>query len=99
MALVQEAGTVVGNGPLGLYEKPLFAGGTAKLAAAIAASSAVSLTGGGDLQAAIQSLHLEKGFTHVSTGGGATLEFLEGRALPGMSALQDATPVANPPAR
>ncbi len=98
-AMVQEAATIVWNGPLGLYEKPLFAGGTAQLAAAIAASSAVSVTGGGDLQAAIQSLNLEKGFSHVSTGGGATLEFLEGRDLPGVSALQDAPRVADPPAR
>jgi phosphoglycerate kinase len=88
--MVQSAGTIVWNGPLGLYEKPLFAAGTEGLAKAIAASSAISVTGGGDLQAAISSLGLERGFTHVSTGGGATLEFLEGRELPGLAVLNDA---------
>jgi phosphoglycerate kinase len=97
--LVKRAGTIVWNGPLGLYERPLFAAGTQQLATAVAASSAVSVTGGGDLQAAICSLKLEHGFTHVSTGGGATLEFLEGRALPGVAALNDAPRVAKPAAR
>lgn len=97
--LVKAAGTIVWNGPLGLYEKPLFATGTQSMAAAVAASSAVSVTGGGDLQAAVHCLGLEKGFTHVSTGGGATLEFLEGRELPGVSALQDAPRVAKSAAR
>jgi phosphoglycerate kinase len=87
--MVQSAGTVVWNGPLGLYEKPLFARGTESVAKAVATSSAISVTGGGDLQAAISSLGLERGFTHVSTGGGATLEFLEGRELPGVAVLQD----------
>ncbi len=88
--LVATAGTVVWNGPLGVYENPLFAGGTRELAQAIAASSAVSVTGGGDLQAAIDGMGLTSGFTHVSTGGGATLEFLEGRELPGVAVLMDA---------
>ena len=88
--LVTGAGTVVWNGPLGVYENPLFAGGTRELAQAIAASSAVSVTGGGDLQAAIDGMGLTSGFTHVSTGGGATLEFLEGRDLPGVAVLMDA---------
>lgn len=88
--MVQAAGTIVWNGPLGLYEKPLFATGTESVAKAVAASSAISVTGGGDLQAAISSLGLERAFTHVSTGGGATLEFLEGRELPGVAVLQDA---------
>ncbi|MGC2192480.1 MAG: phosphoglycerate kinase [Candidatus Dormiibacterota bacterium] len=97
--LVEGAGTIVWNGPLGLYEKPLFAGGTLGLAEAVAASSAVSVTGGGDLQAAICGLQLERGFSHVSTGGGATLEFLEGQTLPGVAALQDAPRVVKPAAR
>ncbi len=90
--LVAGAGTVVWNGPLGVYENPLFAGGTRAVAQAIAGSSAISVTGGGDLQAAIEGLGLTSRFTHVSTGGGATLEFLEGRSLPGVAALRDFTP-------
>lgn len=97
--LVRSAGTIVWNGPLGLYEKPLFAGGTLQVAAAIAASSAVSVTGGGDLQAALQGSGSEHGFTHVSTGGGATLTFLEGRELPGISVLLDSAQVTRPALR
>jgi phosphoglycerate kinase len=97
--MVQKAGTIVWNGPLGLYEKPPFAAGTVTLAKAVAASSAISVTGGGDLQAAIGSLGLEHDFTHVSTGGGATLEFLEGRELPGVAVLQDAPQAAKSVAR
>jgi phosphoglycerate kinase len=88
--LVASAGTVVWNGPLGAYENPLFASATRHLAEAIAASPAVSITGGGDLQAAIEEMGLERGFTHVSTGGGATLEFLEGKKLPGVEVLKGA---------
>lgn len=97
--MVRTAGTIVWNGPLGMYEKPLFAAGTESLAKAVAASSAISVTGGGDLQAAISSLGLEQGFTHVSTGGGATLEFLEGRELPGVAVLEDAPRAAKSVAR
>lgn len=97
--LVARAGTIVWNGPLGVYEKAPFAQGTQRLAEAVAASSARSVTGGGDLHAAIRTLGLESGFTHVSTGGGATLEFLEGRELPGVAALRDARRVPRPAAR
>jgi len=94
--LVQRAGTIVWNGPLGLYENPLFAVGTETLAKMVAASSARSVAGGGDLVAALHKLKLERGFTHVSTGGGATLEFLEGHKLPGIQALSDPPRVAKP---
>ncbi|HVD02811.1 MAG TPA: phosphoglycerate kinase [Candidatus Dormibacteraeota bacterium] len=92
--LVAEAATVVWNGPLGVYENPLFARGTRGVAEAIAASNAVSVTGGGDLQAALQTFGVASAFTHISTGGGATLEFMEGRELPGVAALLDAATAA-----
>ena len=85
--LVPQAGTVVWNGPLGVYERPQFSNGTRLVAESIAKSQAISVTGGGDLQAALDQLSLTAQFTHVSTGGGATLEFLEGRELPGVVAL------------
>ncbi len=89
-AVVAAAGTVVWNGPLGVYEMEPFRHGTEELARAVAASDAVSVIGGGDLAAAVATLGLDQGITHVSTGGGATLEFLEGRTLPGIAALEDA---------
>jgi phosphoglycerate kinase len=88
--VVAGAGTVVWNGPLGVYEMEAFRNGTQELARALAGSNAVSVIGGGDLAAAIASLGLEKGITHISTGGGATLEFLEGKTLPGIQVLEDA---------
>ncbi|MDQ6898823.1 MAG: phosphoglycerate kinase [Candidatus Dormibacteraeota bacterium] len=89
-AQVAGAATVVWNGPVGVSEIPDFAGGTRALGEAIANSGAYSLLGGGDTAAAVEALGLAGRFSHVSTGGGATLEYLEGRELPGVAALRDA---------
>jgi phosphoglycerate kinase len=86
---VSEAGTVVWNGPMGVFEFPRFAEGTFGLAKAVAASPATTIVGGGDSVAAIQESGLAEQITHISTGGGASLEMLEGLALPGVAALQD----------
>jgi phosphoglycerate kinase len=87
--LIQDAGTVVWNGPMGVFEFPRFAEGTYGVAKAVAASKAVSVVGGGDSVAAIQQSGLADKITHISTGGGASLEMLEGLVLPGLAALQD----------
>jgi phosphoglycerate kinase len=86
---VEDAGTVVWNGPLGVYEMEPFRAGTEAVARAVAKSPAISIIGGGDLAAAIAQLGLEDSITHVSTGGGATLEFLEGKDLPGIRVLEE----------
>lgn len=83
------AGTVVWNGPMGVFEFPNFAKGTYAVAKAVAESGAVSIIGGGDSVAAIQESGLADKITHISTGGGASLEMLEGLELPGLAALQD----------
>lgn len=88
-AVIKTAGTVVWNGPMGVFEFPAFAEGTFGIAKAVAESSAVSIIGGGESVAAIQQSGLAEKITHISTGGGASLEMLEGLELPGVAALQD----------
>jgi phosphoglycerate kinase len=87
---IADAGTVVWNGPMGVFEMPAFAAGTLDVARAMAASSATTVIGGGDSAAAVRILDVdENAFTHISTGGGASLEFLEGKTLPGLAVLEE----------
>lgn len=86
---VSGAGTIVWNGPMGVFEMPKFAKGTFDLAKAVANSGGTSIVGGGDSVAAVMESGLADKITHISTGGGASLEMLEGLTLPGVAALQD----------
>ena len=88
-AAVKEAKTVVWNGPMGVFEMPNFAKGTIAVAQAMADSDAITIIGGGDSAAAAKQLGFADKISHISTGGGASLEFLEGKVLPGVAALQE----------
>ena len=87
---VKDAGTVIWNGPMGVFEFPAFAKGTEAVAEALSKTSAITIIGGGDSAAAVQQLGYADKMSHISTGGGASLEFMEGKELPGVACLLDA---------
>ena len=87
--VINSAKTVIWNGPMGVFEMPKFAVGTKALAEALSKANCTSIIGGGDSAAAVEQLGYADKMTHISTGGGASLEFLEGKILPGIDCLQD----------
>src|SRR5699024_12680674 len=87
---VKASKTVVRTGPMGVFENPTLAAGTLAVAKAMAESDAVTVIGGGDSAAAVQQMGLGDKMTHISTGGGASLEYLEGKELPGIAVIQNA---------
>ncbi|HEX4232425.1 MAG TPA: phosphoglycerate kinase [Bryobacteraceae bacterium] len=93
--IISTAKTIIWNGPMGIFEMPPFDTGTVELAKAVANSGAVSIVGGGDSEKAIKSAGVSDKITHISTGGGASLEFLGGTELPGVAALTDKPPVGH----
>ncbi len=92
--IISGAKTIIWNGPMGIFEMPPFDKGTVALAKAVADSGAISVVGGGDSEKAIKSAGVSDKITHVSTGGGASLEFLGGTELPGVAALTEKPPAA-----
>jgi phosphoglycerate kinase len=88
-AVIAASKTIIWNGPMGVFEMPPFDKGTVAVAQAVAASGAISVVGGGDSEKALKNTGLSSKISHVSTGGGASLDFLSGIELPGVAALTD----------